>query len=213
MSEKANQIVVLFFGAVVIGGVIMLQVRRSRPPAPATAAQQADFEEPAGAAPPPAITITAGEDPAVVSPVPANPAIAELSGINGELPAAEAANVESVFLPQDEWGRNPFLTLDEIAALSADPEPIEINNEPESTPVVEATPAVTEFSIAAIHSSANGFTAILSNDRLLRVGDQIGSETVRDITNRGIVFESITGTRELLFRGPNITQSVPPGGE
>jgi hypothetical protein len=208
MSEKAKQMAVLFIGALVVGGVIMLQVRRSRPTGPATATQQVVVDDAGIATPLPPVAVTTPDPTVDAVTLPTNIALPQLtSGGVGETEAPP----DPIVLFAGQWGRNPFLTIDEIAALNFQPEPVLIVEEIPPPPIAEAPAALPVYTIASILTGPNGVWATLGGGQILRIGDRIGPETVRNITDRGVVFESNLGTREVLFQGPSLTQTVPPG--
>jgi hypothetical protein len=108
-------------------------------------------------------------------------------------PEPEPAGAMPVTIPSSGWERNPFLTIDEINKL-LEPPPLIAATTPVVRPV-EPT-AVRTYDVTAIISGARGFLAVVG-DRLVQTGDKVGSETVKEITDRGVVLESEGRTREL----------------
>ena len=187
MSEKAKQMLILFAGAVAISGVITLQVRRSRPAAPIVTQQaetvgQTAATAPPALAPPPvaAPTITTGLTPA--------PAIV------GEATLPEQLAV----LPAGAWGRNPFLTPEEIAALAPQPLIPEIINLPEPilAPLPEQVRALPQYTVSVIVAGEEGAWAVIDS-RVVRPGDRLGEETVSQINDQGVVLERAGETRQV----------------
>jgi hypothetical protein len=115
-----------------------------------------------------------------------------------------------ISIPASGWGRNPFLTTEEIASLNAPeeiPVPIEVAApaEPSALPQHELTGIVAnqDVSVAVI------------NSRVVRVGDRIGVETVKEIKSRSVVLESQGSTREISLKpiGLNGIEEAVPRGE
>jgi hypothetical protein len=84
-----------------------------------------------------------------------------------------------------EWPRNPFVNVRLALAGSVPAQPVA---------VVAAEPELVVASI--LHSSQRQLAII--NGRIVRVGDRIGSATIRDIEPRAVVVESTTGSRQRL---------------
>lgn len=112
-------------------------------------------------------------------------------------------------IPASGWGRNPFLTRDEINAANRQPEP-EIVQTPVAAPPPEPA-AAPSYAVTAIVYGPNGGFAVV-NSRVVQAGDRVGMETVKEIKNRAVVLEYDGHTRELPLRrvGPDI-QLVPRG--
>ena len=138
MNEKAKQMLIMFAGAVIISGVITLQVIRSRPAAPIVNTDAEAAQETAAAPPPP--TLAPAPAPAET---PVTTGLEPAPAIIGEA----TPTIETVQLPAGEWGRNPFLTLSEIAALAPQPLiPVIINvPEPILAPLPQLAAALPEI--------------------------------------------------------------------
>ncbi|PYS23730.1 MAG: hypothetical protein DMG11_25150, partial [Acidobacteria bacterium] len=108
-------------------------------------------------------------------------------------PEPVPAGTKPVTIPPNGWGRNPFLTVDEINK-ALEPPPLIAAAPPVERPV-EPSP-VPPYEVTAIISSANGSLAVVG-DRIVQPGDKVGSETVKAITAHGVVLESGGRTREL----------------
>jgi hypothetical protein len=99
------------------------------------------------------------------------------------------------------WGRNPFLTVEEIKKLS-EPKPVE-TAPPVATvqPLETETPSPVEEPLPAHVFSgvliAGGDAIVFLNGRSMRVGSTIGRETVREIRQDSVILESDGKTREL----------------
>ena len=197
MSEKVQQLLVIFVGAIVVTGVIYVQVRRSRPAPPVRSAAALSEVEPATSVPP---AIPAAPEPmGAVQPTP-GPA----------LEATEEPAALAVLMQTGEWGRNPFLTLGEIAALA--PEPIVFDIVDIPTPVLTPPPAqadnLPDYKVTVIVSGENGNWAVIGS-RLVRPGDRLGAETVKQINDNGVILELNGKTREVRIDRPGL---IAPGG-
>jgi hypothetical protein len=126
---------------------------------------------------------------------------AALEEVAGQIAPADAAatpavseDIARVSIPAVGWGRNPFLTLEELHALSTPP-----GREPAVAAEVEqaaAPPALPEHPLTAIVANQGSSAAVIGT-RVVRVGDRLGAETVREIKTRSVVLESEGGTREI----------------
>ena len=112
-------------------------------------------------------------------------------------------------IPASGWGRDPFLTREEINAANRRPEP-EIVQAPVEAPRPEPAAPPT-YAVTAIIYGPNGSFAVV-NSRVVQTGDRVGMEIVKEIKDRAIVLEYDGHTRELPLRrvGPQI-QLVPKG--
>jgi hypothetical protein len=178
-----QKILLLVVGALVISGVVAFQMRTSRrPPSPAAFAATER-------------AVPAEERAPEPPPGPSGP------------PAAR-----KTLIPPAGWGRNPFLTADEIAALDAPEEPALVPIEvPEEAP--PQPPAPPSHELKGIVANQEGSVAVIDS-RVVRVGDRIGAETVREIRMRSIVLESENGTREISLKTNalnGVRQAVPKG--
>ena len=188
MSEKAKQMLILFAGAVVVAGVITLQVRRARPAAPIVIPQAETVGQTAATVPGPASAPAPVAAPAIAAGLPPAPAIVG----NATLPIQIAA------LPAGEWGRNPFLTPSEIAALAPQPLPPIIMNLPEPilAPLPEQVRALPQYTVSVIVAGEEGAWAVVDS-RVVRPGDRLGEETVSQINEQGVVLERAGETRQV----------------
>jgi hypothetical protein len=173
---------VLLIGAFVIAGVTAFQLRPAR-----RSAAPAALITPEG---------TASTAQPASDPIPS--------------PSDQATAPVRISIPASGWGRNPFLTTEEIASLNAPeeiPVPIEVSApaEPSALPQHELTGIVAnqDVSVAVI------------NSRVVRVGDRIGVETVKEIKSRSVVLESQGSTREISLKpiGLNGLEEAVPRGE
>ncbi len=186
MSEKVKQALVLAAGVIVIGGVIGLQVWRARPAPPVvpgeTASTPATDPSPAGGVAPPTL-------PVACLPTPLPTATATLS----EDP--ETAAVEATEIPIGQWGRNPFLTLDEIAGLIPESDvPILVPLPEPNVPAPALAPELPAYTVSMIVSGDKGAWAVVGS-RIVRQGSRLGAETVTGINSDGIVLEFRGETR------------------
>jgi len=183
--SKIKLIVLLLISFIATGSVIyQLRNRRPKPPA-ASASTNATTATPPQTAVPPAQPAPAAP---VFSPVGARPNI-----------------------PANGWGRNPFLTRDEINAANKQPEPEIVQVPIEAPPPPAPAPAPPSYTVTAILYGPNGSFAVV-NSRVVQAGDRVGMETVKEIRNRAVVLEYEGRTRELPLRrvGP-VIELVPKG--
>lgn len=195
MNEKAKQAAVIVFGIIVIGGVIALQIWRARPAPPITTAEA------------PVETGTPGPVP---PPIAAQPPVAGATIAAPVLTGAPGETVEAVSVPQGTWGRNPFLSLAEIAAMQSQPNLII----PVLTPLIETPPEAAplpSYRVSVIMSGENGNWAVVDS-RVVRPGDRLGTETITTITDRGIILEINGQVREILIERPFGLAPRPPQG-
>jgi hypothetical protein len=184
--SKVKLIALLLISFVAIGSVIY-QLRDRGPTPPAASV--------------PTNTATATQRPQAVTE-PASPAPAPVFSSIGARPN----------IPANGWGRNPFLTRDEINAANKQPEPEIVQAPIESVPPPPPpAPAPPAYSVTAILYGPNGSFAVV-NSRVVQAGDRVGMETVKEIKNRAVVLEYEGRTRELPLRrvGPEI-ELVPRG--
>ena len=199
MSEKAKQVLLVVGGVIVVTAVIVFQVWRARPAPPVVPAESASTPAtdpaPAGELAPPALPAASLPTvlPATVTPS-ADPA---------------TAAVEATEFTAGQWGRNPFLTLDEIAALDPEPDVPIIVPLPEPVPVT--APAMPEYTVSTIVSGDKGAWAVVGS-RVVRPGDRLGTETVKQINSDGVVLEHNGETRVILLKRSILFVPGPPRG-
>ncbi len=208
MSEKAKQMLILFAGAIAVSGVITLQVRRSRPTAPIVTQQAETVGQRAATAPPAlapapvaAPTIATGLTPAVVAPLTIAAGLTPAPAIVGDATLPEQLAV----LPAGAWGRNPFLTPEEIAALAPQPLIPEIINLPEPilAPLPEQVRVLPQYTVSVIVAGEEGAWAVVDS-RVVRLGDRLGEETVSQINDQGVVLERAGETRQVRINRSDI---------
>ena len=110
-------------------------------------------------------------------------------------------------VPATEWGRNPFLTPQEINKLNQPDVPVAVAT-PVPKPPVEPL-SLPAYSVTGIISGDQGKWAIVDG-RLVRPGEQIGTETVKEVKDRGIVLEHDGQTRELPLKKIEDTVAAAP---
>jgi hypothetical protein len=110
-------------------------------------------------------------------------------------------------IPESGWGRNPFLTVDEINRMNQ-PEPVAIVAPP-PRPQPVAPPALPVYIVTGIISGDQGKWAIVDG-RLLRPGERIGNETLKEVKDRGVVLERGGQMRELPLRRLEDTAAAAP---
>lgn len=185
----------LFFAfAFLITGIVVYQVRSTRSKtvvAPAAAVNPAPVAAP----------IAAQVTPASLPPTP----VKEV-----ESTASRPANgLSALSIPTNGWGRSPFLTVEELRKLNEPAAPAPVAQEPVSVPVVEPLPQY----VLQGTSISRGDKIAWINDRVLRVGDKIGKEVVKDIKEGSVTLEGNSGkTRELSRKtNPGAEKPQPKG--
>lgn len=162
---------------------IIYQIRSRRPTAASVQASHVQLPEPAAA------------------PAPQLPA--NLTGAPSDL------NQPHSSIPASGWGRNPFLTRDEINRA----------NQPERVPIVEAAPVrqaeptpPPKYAVTAIVYGPRGTLAVV-NSRVVQQGDHVGFEIVKEIKTNAVVLEYEGQTRELPLKKPGgtVQLTVPKG--
>jgi hypothetical protein len=114
-------------------------------------------------------------------------------------------------IPPSGWGRNPFLTTDEINRLNQPESPIVVET-PAPKPQVDST-GLPNHEVTGIISGDQGSWAIVDG-RVFRTGEQIGTETLKEVKDRGIVLEHEGRMRELpLKRLEDTAAAAPPKKE
>ncbi len=163
-------------------GSIVYQIRNRRPKTTAVVTPVP------GAPPLPAPAVSAPPSQAVSAPV---ADVTADAGITPQ-PAARPVNI-----PQSGWGRNPFLTVDEINRIN-EPQPGNVVETPAQKPVVEPA-SLPVYAVTGIVAGPQGSYAIVDG-RTLQTGDRIGSETVKEIKERGVVLDHAGQLRELRLK-------------
>jgi hypothetical protein len=125
-------------------------------------------------------------------------------------PARQPSNTASVSIPATGWGRNPFLTAAEINSLNA---PLVEEAAAAEVPAVVVPAARPQHDLTAIVANPDAALAVIGT-RVVRVGDRLGPETVKEIKTRSVVLESQGETREISLDSPVFDiQPGVPGGE
>jgi hypothetical protein len=202
LNEKVQQYLVIFVGVIVIGGVIYIQLRRARPAPPVSATMAAAEPAPESASPPPALAGASLPESIAGRPLTPGPT----------LDANQTPTTETVLLETGEWGRDPFMTFDEIAALVPQPVVVDIVEFPPPVlPPTVAPPALPDYTVSAIVSGENGNWAVIGA-RVVRTGDRLGSETIKLINENGVILELNGKTRELRISRPGRLAPGTPRG-
>ena len=161
-------------------GSIIYNIRNRRPPRPAVAVAQPGTVPISVNAPPPA--------PApVVAPKPEGapaPGDAEKTGQRADIPSVG-------------WGRNPFLTVDEIDKLNRPELPVAVET-PAPKRAAEP-PELPPYALTGIIAGPEEKLVIIDG-RTLRAGSRIGSETVKEVKDRSVVLEHQGQFRELRLK-------------
>lgn len=183
------KLIVLLLISFIATGSVIYQFRNRRPKPPLSSA-------------PDAAAATANQQPPIAVATPTerapSPPVFRPVGTNASIPATG-------------WGRNPFMTRDEIDAANRQPEPEVVQVPVEVLPPPPQPPPPPGYAVTAIIYGPNGSFAVV-NSRVVQTGDRVGMETVKEIKNRAVVLEYEGRTRELPLRrvGPEI-QLVPRG--
>jgi len=161
----------------------------------------------------PAQGVVAGSAPEPKPPVPGTPSPASAITLSPEtnVSRAEQNRGQAPDVPANGWGRNPFLTPEEIYRLNQPDVPVAVET-PAPKPEVEP-PGLPMYAVTGIISGDQGKWAIVDG-RLLRPGEQIGTETVKEVKDRGVVLEHDGQVRELpLKRIEDTVAAAPPKKE
>ena len=161
----------------------------------------------------PAQGIVVGSAPEPKPPVRGAPSPASAINLSAEtnVGRAEQKRGPSANIPANGWGRNPFLTPEEINKLNQPDVPVAVAT-PVPKPPVEP-PSLPAYSVTGIISGDQGKWAIVDG-RLVRPGEQIGTETVKEVKDRGVVLEHDGQMRELpLKRIEDTVAAAPPRKE
>jgi hypothetical protein len=172
-------------------GSVVYQIQNRRP---ARGVVVGSAPEPKSSAPP---IGTAGS--AVPSP-------ASADGTSASKPEQNRGPAPNI--PQDGWGRSPFLTPDEINKLNQ-PEAIASVEAPQQPKPPAEPPSLPIYAVTGIISGGQGRWAIVDG-RLLRSGEQIGTETLKEVKDRGVVLEHEGRLRELPLRSLDDTAAAAP---
>jgi hypothetical protein len=110
-------------------------------------------------------------------------------------------------IPPNGWGRNPFLTTEEINKLNRPESPVVVET-PAPKPPVEP-PGLPNLEVTGIISGDQGSLAIVDG-RVFRLGEKIGTETLKEVKDRGIVLEHEGQMRELPLKKLEDTAAAAP---
>ena len=180
------KLVALLLVSFIATGAVVYQIRnRRRPATPVTAPVSGS------------VNIPASDGNAAPAPPPV--------AVPQPEPGAARARI-----PANGWGRNPFATEDEIARANQ-PQDVAVVEVPVQRPIEPR--GLPSYTVAGIISGGEqGYWAIVDN-RVIHPGDRLGTETVKDIKERGIVLELEGKTREVLLKRLEDTQAVAPTKE
>ena len=140
----------------------------------------------------PAATVTT---PPKVSPPPV-PIAVPLADLASDIPAPPPTTTVAVLGSPNGWGRNPFLTPEEIAKLHEAPKPVEVAKP------VEVVVELPHYDVTMIMKDQHEvMVAMVNGNRTIHVGDRLGAETVKEISNerKSITLENAGKSRELFF--------------
>ena len=145
-----------------------------------------------------------GSGSAKAAPAPAVIASADA----GDAAKAQPGRGPAPNIPASGWGRNPFLTLEEINKLNQPEQPVAVVEKPQPKAPAEP-PALPLYAVTGIIAGEQGRWAILDG-RLLRPGERIGTETLREVRDRGVVLEHEGQMRELPLKNLEDTAAAAP---
>jgi hypothetical protein len=186
MSRKKLPLLLLI--SFVATGAVIYQLQNRRPMGPSVLMPPESAPLPASE-PPPAANTPLANTPAVIA------------GLN------PSESQPTLAIPDGVWGRNPFLTIDEINRANTPEVPI-IAEPVEIPPPVESV-GLPGYSLTAVISNEQGYWAIV-DEQVVRTGDQLGVETVKEIKDRLVVLEHAGRTRELPLRRMEEVPARPP---
>ena len=110
-------------------------------------------------------------------------------------------------IPANGWGRNPFLTIEEINRLNQPDLPVAVET---TVPKPKAeTPTLPLYPVTGIISGGQGKWAIVDG-RMLRPGERLGSETLKEVKDSAVVLEQEGRMRELPLRKLQDTEAAAP---
>jgi hypothetical protein len=110
-------------------------------------------------------------------------------------------------IPANGWGRNPFLTIEEINKLNQPDLPVAVET-PLPQPKVEP-PALPTYAVTGIISGSQGKWAIVDG-RMLRPGEHLDAWTLKEIKDRSVVLERDGLIRELPLKKLEDTAAAAP---
>lgn len=150
-----------------------------------------------------------GSAPQPTASAPAAPApVVEITpAAGGNAGKPELARTQAVDIPGTGWGRNPFLTPEEIAKLNQPEAPAFVET-PQPKPQAQP-PALAAYAVTGIISGRQGKLAIIDG-QVLRPGERIGTETLKEIKDGGVVLEHEGLMRELPLRRLEETAAAAP---
>jgi len=130
-----------------------------------------------------------------------------------EIPAPDAS-LTQINIPASGWGRNPFLSLEEINAINAPPPLAPVVQQTPSPVRVEPTTGLPIYAVTAILIGPQGKWAVIDS-RVLQEGDRIGQETLREIKAESVILEHEGRPRELVLKSfaDALRKSSPPKGD
>src|SRR6266850_2582480 len=142
----------------------------------------------------PAQGIVVGSAPEPKSPAPGPPSPGSAITVPPETSVgrAEQNRGPAPNVPANGWGRNPFLTTEEINRLNQLELPVAVET---PTPKPLEPSALPVYAVTGIISGEQGRWAIVDG-RLVRPGEQLGTETVKEVKDRGVVLEHDGQVRE-----------------
>lgn len=187
--SSAKLIVLLLISFIATGSIVYQIRNRRRPAQTAVVVPASGFQ-----------TMPAANAPA--SPTPASPApTAPAAGV----PPSDAS-APRVTVPANGWGRNPFLTVDEINRMNQPA--VQVAEAP-----VQQRPAepagLPNYEVTGILSGNQGVWAIIG-PRAYQVGNKLGGEILREIRDHSVVLEYEGRMRELpLKRMEDVKPAAP----
>jgi len=130
-----------------------------------------------------------------------------------EIPAPDAS-LTQINIPASGWGRNPFLSLEEINAINAPPPLAPVVQQTPSPVRVEPTTGLPVYAVNVILIGPQGKWAVIDS-QLLQEGDRIGLEIVREIKSESVILEHEGRPRELKLKAfkEAIRRSTPGKGD
>jgi hypothetical protein len=150
-----------------------------------------------GSAPQPAVTN---------SQAPAPAAVITAAGVR-DLKNGSQEKGPAPIIPENIWGRNPFLTPEEIAKLNQPDVPVAVET-PKPKPQAEP-PALPQYAVTGIITGGQGKWAIIDG-RTFRPGERIGTETLKEVQSSAVILEREGRMRELPLKKLEDTAAAAP---
>ena len=135
----------------------------------------------------------------------AAPSLTKTGGETIEVAKTERGPAPNI--PANGWGRNPFLTIEEINKLNQPDLPVAVE-QPPPQPRPEP-PAMPTYTVTGIISGNQGKWAIIDG-RILRQGERLDTWTLKEVKDSAVVLEREGLMRELPLKKLEDTAAAAP---